>query len=54
MDWLTEKKLGVGKYGVKIVKVTLAMAPFSDKDRLKNEKLCKKTVDELTEILRGE
>jgi hypothetical protein len=51
---LTQSGLGVGANGVKIVKIALAMAPFSNKANMLNEQACEKAIEEIKLILRGE
>ena len=54
VSMLNEKNLGVGKNGVKVVKITLAMAPFADKEKLKNESICEEAIKQIDLILKGE
>jgi len=50
---INEKTMGCGKEGVKIMKIALELAPFQDKENLKNEDMCKKTVKTIEKILKG-
>jgi len=49
---LNEKSLGIGKNGVLVVKTSLTLAPFSNKDNLKNEKMCEDVINKIKEILK--
>jgi len=51
-ELLTEKNLGVGPYGVKIVRLTLALAPFADKSKLQDEEFCRTAVQEINAIMK--
>jgi len=48
---LNEKALGVGPYGVKMVKIILIMPQFSNKENLQNEVLCKRAIEDIQKVV---
>lgn len=48
---LNEKILGCDKNGVKLTKIAMELAPMQDREKIKDAKWCKETIDKIQAII---
>lgn len=48
---INEKTMQCGPGGVKVMKIALELAPYQDKANIKNEEMCKETLEKIKKIM---